>query len=97
MPTDAPRSVKGKRVETLRQAQTFDYNKNHYVKLGLCSPCAAQAAWGHQLGFSKSKPPCQECRPLVACFPVKEASNWRSLSPRHGAKLPRQLRLGTGH
>jgi hypothetical protein len=92
MTTNALRQPKWKRVETLRQARTFDSNKEHYVSLGLCNPCAAQAAFGHQLGFSRSKPPCQACRPVVALFSVKEANHWRSQSPRHGAKFSPQLR-----
>lgn len=96
MTANAPRPAKGKRVETLRQARTFDSNKRHYVSLGLCSPCAAQAAWGHQLGFSECKPPCQECQPHVDTLPVPKPNQWRSLSPRHGAKFSARLRPEMG-
>ena len=58
--------------ETPRQARTFSTVKGHYLTLGLCSPCAAQAAFGHQLGFSRSKPPCNSCRAIIASFPVEE-------------------------
>lgn len=76
------------RVETLRQTQTFDTNKRHYKGLGLCHPCAAQAAWGHQLGFSRvTKQPCHECQPIVDRFPRARPGKWRSYSPRSGAKF----------
>lgn len=90
-----PWPAKGKRAETLRQARTFDSNKKHYAGLGLCSPCAAQAAWGHQVGFSGSKPPCQKCQPIVDTFPVVKGGKWRSSSPRCGAKLSTRLRPET--
>lgn len=87
-PHDAP--------ETIWQAGTFDSIKRRYVRLGLCSACAAQAAWGHQLGFSRSNPPCQECQPLVDTFPVKKPNRWHSWSPRRGASLSQGLRPGIG-
>lgn len=76
-------------VETFRQARYFDANKRHYQGLGLCGACAAQAAWGHQLGFSRIEPPCPECQPLVATFPVDKPGKWRSNSPRRAAKFSR--------
>lgn len=87
MTANSPRPTKGKMTETLRQARTFDLNKKHYVNLGLCNPCAAQAAWGHQLGFKESRPPCQECQTLVDSFPVPKPNGWYAWSPRHGAKF----------
>lgn len=93
----ASRPPKWKRAETPRQARTFDSYKEHYLGLGLCGPCAAQAAFGHQLGFSRSKSPCEVCISLVAGFPVPETNSWRSSSPRHGAKLSPQLRPGMGY
>lgn len=96
MTANAPRPAKGKRVETLRQARTFDSNKGHYESLGLCNPCAAQAAWGHQLGFSECKPPCQECQPLVDRFPVAKPNQWRSNSPRRGAEFSSSDHPGMG-
>lgn len=74
-------------AETLRQARTFDATKAHYERLGLCRICAAQAAWGQQLGFSWIKPPCHGCQPLVDTFPVSKPGRWRSNSPRHGVKF----------
>lgn len=75
------------RPETLRQAQTWDKNKRHYLALGLCSVCAAQASWGHQQGFREIKPPCAGCLHVVMGFPVNEPGEWRSDSPRRSAPL----------
>lgn len=83
--------------ETPRQARTFSTVKGHYLTLGLCSPCAAQAAFGHQLGFSRSKPPCNSCRAIIASFPVEEPGPWRSRSPRRGASAPWSVRNGSLH
>lgn len=96
MTANAPRPAKGKRVETVRQARIWDSNKKHYLSLGLCRPCAAQAAWGHQVGFSQSKPPCRKCQPFVDSFPTKRANGWRSLSQRRGAKFSMQVRPRIG-
>lgn len=79
-------------VETLWQARSFDTNKRHYQGLGLCGPCAAQAAWGHQLGFSRIDPPCGVCQPLVDTFPVDKPGMWRSHSPRRGASFSSTIR-----
>jgi len=75
------------RPETRRQAETWDRNKRHYVQLGLCSSCAAQAAWGHQLGFTEVIAPCSRCLHVVIGFPVNEPGEWRSSSPRRGAPM----------
>lgn len=45
--------------ETHRQATTWENTKNKYKGAGLCNGCAGQAAYGHQLGFHKIKPPCE--------------------------------------
>lgn len=78
--------------ESLRQARTFDATKRHYMQLGLCGRCAAQAAWGHQLGFSESKPPCHGCQSIVDTFPVDKPGKWRSNSPRRGAEFSSSIR-----
>jgi hypothetical protein len=75
------------RPETRRQAETWDRNKRHYVQLGLCSSCAAQAAWGHQLGFTEVNAPCSCCLHVVIGFPANEPGEWRSSSPRRGAPM----------
>lgn len=83
-------------VESLRQARTFDTTKRHYEDLGLCRFCAAQAAWGHQLTFSRINPPCHECQLRVDDFPVAEPGRWRCDSPRRGIKFSFPLRPGLG-
>lgn len=45
--------------ETFRQAGTWENVKNKYVDAGLCNGCAGQAAYGHQLGFTRIHPPCE--------------------------------------
>lgn len=82
--TTSIRKRNSDRPETPRQARTFDHYKRHYVRLGLCRVCAAQAAFGHQLGFSRSKPPCNGCLAVVDSFPMAEPNDWRSSSPRRG-------------
>lgn len=84
------------RDETLRQATTFEAMRRRYIRLGLCSRCAAQAAFGHQLGFSRSKPPCHECLPIVNKFPTAKPNQWRSNSPRRGAKFSDSIRPPAG-
>jgi hypothetical protein len=76
--------------ETQAQAITWDAVKAKYVSDGLCHTCAAQAAWGHQLGWHyrssrpwpgggrSIKPPCEQCASTVATFPVEiPGSAWR--------------------
>lgn len=79
-------------VETPRQARTFDATKRHYERLGLCRTCAAQAGWGHQLGFSRINQPCKRCQALVDTFPVARSGRWRSNSPRRGASFSYTIR-----
>jgi hypothetical protein len=81
-------------VESNRQARTYDATKLHYQRLGLCRFCAAQASWGHQLGFSRVKPPCDECQPFVDTFPTAKPGRWRSDSPRRGAEFSSSVRHG---
>ncbi|SKB44229.1 hypothetical protein SAMN05660473_00722 [Arthrobacter sp. 49Tsu3.1M3] len=84
------------RPETLWQARTFKTMKRHYERLGLCRVCAAQAAWGHQLGFSRINPPCHDCQPIIDTFPVDKPGLWRSRSPRRGAKFSSSIGSGKG-
>lgn len=65
--------------ETVRQAKRWDVSKQAYVRAGLCEYCAGQAAWGHQIGFTKSHPPCADCAPVVAAFPQvgPAGTEWR--------------------
>jgi hypothetical protein len=85
---------KSSRPETRRQVETWDRNKRHYVQLGLCSRCAAQAAWGHQLGFTEVHAPCGGCLHVVIGFPVNEPGEWRSDSPRRKAPVSERLASG---
>ena len=48
--------------ENLSQAQYWQWIKNKYFAAGLCNGCAGQAAYGHQLGFSRVHDPCSACR-----------------------------------
>jgi len=75
---------------------TWEARKRRYLRLGLCHRCAAQAAWGHQLGFSQSKPPCPDCQPIVDTFPVRKPNNWHASSPHRGAKFSPPLRPENG-
>ncbi|PCC26512.1 hypothetical protein CIK75_02500 [Glutamicibacter sp. BW78] len=64
--------------ETASQAHTWERIKTHYLQLGLCHKCAAQAAYGSQYGFTDVNPPCVECSPTVAAFASKQPNGWRS-------------------
>jgi hypothetical protein len=68
--------------ESLSQAQHCDRNKVRYLTAGLCHTCSAQAAWGHQLGFSQIKDPCSQCREVVAALPAPATGPWRKLDRR---------------
>ncbi len=69
--TDAP--------ETLRQAQRWEHCKRRYLGVLDCHPCAAQAAWGTQCGFSVIHRPCDSCRAKVDILPVPAVNGWRKL------------------
>ena len=71
---------KSERPETLAQAKTWETVKGRYLAAGLCHRCAAQAAWGHQIGFSRLEhAPCQTCAAVVAAMPKQQPNGWRSL------------------
>lgn len=65
--------------ETLTQAKVYDRKVRRYRNAGLCETCAAQAAWGHAIGFQKIHDPCKRCAPIVALFdtPGPRGSKWR--------------------
>jgi hypothetical protein len=65
--------------ETKAQARAFERKRRRYRRLGLCHPCASQAAWGHQCGFQKINDPCAECQPIVKALPTPgpKGSPWR--------------------
>lgn len=70
-------SEASKRPETLGQAVRWETVKNRYGRRGLRVRCAAQAAWGHQLGFGNVHPPCGVCESVVVGFEVAERNGWR--------------------
>jgi hypothetical protein len=93
------------RPETPGQAASWQTRKNKYLVLGLCHACAAQAAYGHQLGFGLHEhargnhvtlegvhPPCAVCAPIVAEFPIPAARGWR----KHPSATSEALGLGAG-
>ena len=74
--------VKKAKPETHAQARWWDRRCNGYVRFGLCYRCAAQASWGHQLGFADIHSPCAACAPIVDTFPVERINGWRTHSDR---------------
>ena len=70
--------------ETTEQAREWQRFYGWYDRAGLCPRCSAQGAWGHQLGFSNVKPPCNPCAVIVADFPAKVSNGWHRLH-RHTA------------
>lgn len=66
--------------ETIRQAQNWEAVKQQVLRVGLCHKCAAQYAWGVQIGFTLSHPPCEVCVPVVAEHGTRDRPNgWRTL------------------
>lgn len=60
-----------------------------YGKAGLCRMCSAQAAYGHQLGFSRVHPPCRSCAVVVKALPVHKPNGWHALTGRPADTTPR--------
>lgn len=71
------------RPETLGQAETWDKTRNHYSRFGLCDQCAAQAAWGHEDGWTAVRVPCPSCAERIAVLPVSQLNGWRSFRRGH--------------
>jgi hypothetical protein len=67
--------------ETIGQARVWTRKQGRYEIAGLCVVCAAQAAWGHAIGFQKIHDPCLICQPIVAAFPVPgpKGSKWKKI------------------
>ena len=61
-----PTGVKANAPETIEQARRWQIRRDQYAAAGFCDRCAAQAAWGHQLGFAEQPPPCERCTGLSA-------------------------------
>lgn len=79
------RTPKIHQTESAGEARWHQTTTNAYLAAGLCHSCAAQAAYGHQLGWSKVNQPCTVCRPIVAAFPQPQVNDWRS-KPRDASK-----------
>lgn len=67
--------------ETIGQARVWTRKAHRYEIAGLCTRCAAQAAWGHAQGFGEIKDPCSACQPIVDTFPGAgpKGSKWRKI------------------
>lgn len=81
IPVQSP-SRASQRHETTRQARTWQEVYGWYDRAGLCPRCSAQGAWGHQLGFSNVRQPCNSCAGIVAEFPAESLNGWRRLNRR---------------
>jgi hypothetical protein len=80
--------------ETLNEAKHWQTRNTRYLGLGLCHVCSAQAAYGHQLGFSRIHPPCEKCAPIVEGFPFPAVGPWRKvLAPSDVRKAEAKARL----
>ena len=79
--------AKADRPETLEQALVWQKNLSNYKSHGLCHKCASQAAWGHQIGWTRLQhPPCEQCTSTVADLPRQTANPaWRASRCRGGA------------
>ena len=70
--------------ETPNQARRWDVQKSRAVAHGLCSRCAGQYAWGLQVGFAHSRPPCSNCAVIVGSTPGETRPNgWVNLRLRN--------------
>ncbi len=60
-----PRQPARERPETIDQARRWDAQRSRAIAFGLCDRCAAQYAWGLQIGFAHSHPPCDHCAQVL--------------------------------
>jgi len=67
--------------ETLTEARYWDKVCSQVRRLGLCNKCAAQYAWGVQIGFTYSHPPCsKQCQAIVDASQGRPRPNgWRTM------------------
>lgn len=65
--------------ESVSQASTWESVKNNALAAGLCHQCACQLAWHLQERVTATRPPCDDCAPIVASLPVPRGSGWRSV------------------
>lgn len=63
--------------ETLRQAESFGRVVRYSTDAGLCHACAAQLGWAVQNGYTNVRPPCDDCRRVVAGWPVRKPNEWQ--------------------
>lgn len=72
------------RPETLDQAHRCDVQKSRAIARGLCDKCAGQYAWGLQVGFTHSRPPCSSCAVILAATPGETRPNgWVNMRLRN--------------
>jgi hypothetical protein len=76
-------SASSRRTESFRQARTFDEVRATYRADGFCSRCAAQASFGHQLGFAVVACICVSCHGKRANyrFAAEHAQRWSGATP----------------
>lgn len=81
-----------RRSESGSQARRWDWIKTRYLQDGFCDACAAQAAYGHQLGFSQVAPVCDRCRGKVPTYREagERAHHWAGSVLRSAAERPGQ-------
>lgn len=75
--------------ETQGQAEAWQKVCRLAERVGLCSQCAAQLAWGAQEGsggFSSIHPPCAQCTIVMLEWPVARANGRRT--PRGTLSAP---------
>ncbi len=74
------RQPAAERPETIEQAKRWDVQKSRALAQGLCSRCAAQYAWGLQVGFTRSHPPCSSCAVIIGAVVGEGRPNgWRNM------------------
>jgi hypothetical protein len=58
----------------------WDVQKSRAIARGLCERCAGQYAWGLQIGFTYSHPPCGKCAVIIAsAIGELRPNGWRNM------------------
>jgi hypothetical protein len=70
--------TKAVKPETQSQAETWTRVETNAALFGLDHRCAAQLAWGAQLGFANVHEPCDDCKALLADQPTVRPGGWRT-------------------
>jgi hypothetical protein len=73
--------------ESHRQAKRWEQVKRWWLAVLDCHPCAAQAAWAAQCGYSVVHPPCGSCRAKVAALPTPAVNGWRTGEPVSASEM----------